>query len=101
MLGVTSGELFTHLFAWAAKGASFGWLTPYTAIPQGLVGGWGSYLVGQAAKVYFEQGASWGGGSPKPVIKKILASTDKDSVLARLKDEIRDRLDRNVHANDK
>ena len=98
VLGVTTGELLTHLFVWTAKGASFGWLTPYTAIPQGLVAGWGSYVVGQAAKVYFEQGASWGGGSPKPVIKKILANTDKQSVLARLKEEITSKLHSNPHS---
>ncbi len=99
VLGVTTGELLTHLFVWGAKTTTLGWATPYTAIPQGLVAGWGSYIVGQAAKVYFEQGASWGGGSPKPVIAKILANTDKQSVLARLKDEIRGKLHRNVHAD--
>ena len=98
VVGVTTGELLTHLFVWTAKGASFGWLTPYTAIPQGLVAGWGSYVVGQAAKVYFEQGASWGGGSPKPIIAKILAETDKKSVLARLKEEITTKLHRNPHS---
>jgi hypothetical protein len=63
-----------------------------------MVAGWGSYIVGQAAKVYFEQGASWGGHSPKPVIARILETTDKQSVLARLKEEVRNKLHRNVHA---
>jgi len=101
VLGVTSGELLTHLLSWSLKATTFGWATPYTAIPQGLVAGWGSYLVGQAAKVYFEQGASWGGGSPKRVIRKILETTDKESVLARLKEEIAERLHRNVHTEEK
>lgn len=96
-LGVTSGEMLTHLLAWAVKTTSIGWATPYTAVPQGLMAGWGSYIVGQAAKVYFEQGASWGDRSPKRVIARILEQTDKESVLARLKDEIQEKLHRNVH----
>lgn len=99
VLGVTSGELLTHVLSWGLKATTFGWATPYTAVPQGAVAGWGSYIVGQAAKVYFEQGASWGGGSPKPVIARILAKTDKQSVLARLKEAINERLHRNVHSD--
>lgn len=96
-IGVTGGEVLTHLLMWSVKATTFGWATAYTAVPQGLMGGWGSYIVGQAAKVYFEQGASWGGASPKQVIGKILAKTDKQSVLARLKDEIGAKLQRNSH----
>ena len=35
--------------------------TVLTALPQGAAAGYGSYIVGQAAKYYFEHGASWGG----------------------------------------
>lgn len=101
VLGVTTGEVLTHLLAWSLKAGTFGAATAYTAVPQGLVAGWGSYIVGQASKVYFEQGASWGGRSAKRVIAKILESTDKESVLARLKDEIREKLHRNIHADGK
>lgn len=74
------------------KGLTFGKSTLVTAVPQGLAGGFGSYIVGQAAQYYFEHGASWGGESPKTVAQKILARTDKASVLTRLKGEIGKRL---------
>ncbi|MFT7633793.1 MAG: hypothetical protein ACI87E_004851, partial [Mariniblastus sp.] len=38
------------------------------------------------------------GNSAKSVVKEILASTDKDSVVSHLKDEIRKKLDWNRHA---
>jgi small GTP-binding protein len=96
-LGVTGTDIATQMLLWGVKGMTFGWAVAYTAVPQALLGGWGSYIVGQAAKVYFEQGASWGAASAKPVIAKILANTDKRSVLARLKEEIGAKLQRNVH----
>jgi len=74
------------------KGLTFGKSTLLTAVPQGLAGGFGSYIVGQAAQYYFEHGASWGGESPKSVAKKILSQTNKASVLTRLKGEIGKRL---------
>jgi hypothetical protein len=69
-----------------------------TAVPQGAAAGYGSYIVGQAAKFYFEHGASWGGEGPKQIVKRILDQTDKQSVLERLKSEIKRTLARNPHA---
>jgi GTPase len=80
------------------KSLTFGMGTAITAIPQGAAAGYGSYIVGQAARYYFEHGASWGNESPKVVVQRILAETDKDSVLNHLKDEIRRRLGVNAHA---
>jgi hypothetical protein len=54
--------------------------------------------VGQAAKYYFEHGASWGGEAPKAVVARILEATDKQSVLGRLKAEISEKLHLNPHA---
>ncbi len=91
------GELAT------SAGASFFKLitgtlgTALTLIPQGAAVGFGSYIIGKAAKKYFEQGGSWGNGSAKSVVKDILANTDKDSVVSHLKDEIRQKLDWNRH----
>lgn len=80
------------------KTLSFGMGTALTAIPQGAAAGYGSYIVGQAARYYFEHGGSWGGESPKAVVQRILATTDKSSVINHLKDEIRRRLGVNAHA---
>lgn len=60
--------------------------------------GYGSYIVGQAAKFYFEHGSSWGPEGPKTVVQHILETTDKRSVLERLKEEIKQKIHRNPHA---
>jgi small GTP-binding protein len=75
--------------------------TTLTLIPQGAAAGFTSYIVGQAAKRYFQMGGSWGAGSAKTVVNEILDATDRNSVLHHLKDEIRQkmRLNRHVEGN--
>ncbi len=73
--------------------------TALTLIPQGAAVGFGSYIIGKSAKHFFEHGGSWGEGSAKSVVRDILASTDKDSVVSHLKDEIRKKLNWNRHAS--
>ena len=80
------------------KAVTGGWGTVLTALPQGAAAGYGSYIVGQAARYYFENGASWGQQSPKRVVSRILENTDKESVLRRLKAEIRNKLSLNRYA---
>ena len=70
-------------------------------MPQGAAAGFGSYVVGQSAKYYFEHGSSWGGDSPKVVVQRILEETDKQSVLEHLKDEIKKKMQINAHAKEK
>jgi small GTP-binding protein len=91
----------THLASMTFKALTLGYGTVLTAIPQGAAAGYGSYIVGQAAKFYFEHGASWGSEGPKSVVQRILDETDKESVIERLKDEIRKRMTRNPHAAEK
>jgi small GTP-binding protein len=95
---VMLGEMATHLAASLFKGLTFGAGTVLTALPQGAAAGYGSFIVGQAAKYYFEHGASWGGEAPKAVVSRILAATDKQSVLERLKAEINAKIRLNPHA---
>lgn len=89
---VTAAEIGTHLVADAFKALTLGTGTPVTAPIQGAAAGYGSYIVGNAAKFYLENGASWGQQSPKAVIKRILDETDKESVLEHLKDEIKKKI---------
>jgi len=63
--------------------------TALTMLPQGAAAGFTSYIIGR----------SWGAGSAKTVVKDILATTNKDSVVAHLKDEIKSRLSLNRHAD--
>ena len=79
---------------WLLKGLTFG----ATALPQAAAAGYGSYIVGQASRYYFEHGASWGDRGAKQVVADVLANTDKRSVIANLKNEIRNKLSKNRHA---
>jgi uncharacterized protein (DUF697 family)/GTPase SAR1 family protein len=79
------------------KAVTGGWGTVLTALPQGAAAGYGSYIVGQAARIYFEQGASWGQQGPKRVVSRILENTDKESVLRRLKEEIKKKISLNPY----
>jgi hypothetical protein len=69
-----------------------------SAIPQGSAAGFGSYIVGLAAKYYLEHGSSWGGEAPKTVVSRILDETDKKSVIEHLRAEIKRKLVSNPHA---
>ncbi|MGL4880101.1 MAG: DUF697 domain-containing protein, partial [Waterburya sp.] len=71
-------------------------LAPYlsVAIAQGGVAGVSSYVIGQVTKIYLANGASWGEQSPKTVVQKILDSLDEESILNRIKAELRDKLKR-------
>jgi len=98
---VVAGEVAANLLFGLFKSATFGYGALLTAIPQGAAAGFGSYIVGQAAKYYFEHGASWGGESPKAVVGRILEETDKESVMEHLKEEIKKKLSLNPHAEGK
>ncbi|UUO08161.1 GTP-binding protein [Blastopirellula sp. J2-11] len=96
---VTLGELTTHAIMWSLKAVTLGWGSVLTVLPQGAAAGYGSYIVGQSAKYYFEHGASWGSEGPKSVVQKILDKTDRKSVIQNLRDEILKKLRINQHAN--
>ncbi|RIK73753.1 MAG: GTP-binding protein [Planctomycetota bacterium] len=93
--------VFEAMVSWASsafKALTVGLGVVVTAVPQGAAAGFGSFIVGQAARYYFQHGASWGAQSPKQVVSQILANTDKQSVLDRLKGEIMKKLALNRHA---
>ena len=96
--GIFALGLMTEWGASLFKGLTATLGTALTMIPQGAAAGFSSYIIGQAAKHYFEHGGSWGGQSAKAVVAEILANTDKDSILKHLKEEIREKLDWNRHA---
>ncbi len=95
---VMLAEVTTHVALWAFKALTLGYGTVLTAVPQGAAAGYGSYIVGQAAKFYFEHGSSWGTEGPKAVVRRILDETDKQSVLQQLRSEIKRKLQINPHA---
>jgi small GTP-binding protein len=65
-------------------------LIPYAtvAIAQAGVAGVSCYGIGQVAKTYLANGATWGPDGPKAVVNQILTTLDETSILNRIKDEL-------------
>ncbi len=81
-----------HFVSSALKVGTIGLSTILTAGAQGAIAYYSTYLVGQAAAEYLAEGKSWGDGGPKLVVKQILDSLDRDTVLRDAKREIQARL---------
>jgi GTP-binding protein Era len=104
MGGISASEFLTSLGLSSLKGilglaapATGGFsLLPYLsiAITQGSVAGLSCYAIGQVTKRYLANGAAWGPEGPKTVVKRILLSLDKTSILNRIKWELGAKLKR-------
>jgi hypothetical protein len=81
-----------HLVSSALKVGTAGLSTVVTAGAQGAVAYYSTYVVGRIAAEYLAKGKSWGEGGPKVVVKRILDSLDRDTVLAEARKEIHARL---------
>jgi small GTP-binding protein len=77
-----------HLLSSLLKAGSAGLSTVLTAGAQGAVAYYSTYVVGRAAEQYLAAGCSWGEGGPKTVIRNILDSIDRDSMLAQARQDI-------------
>ncbi len=73
-----------------------GLAAPLTAVGYGAVSlsfgataSWTSYILGRAAKIYLQQGCQWGQLGIKTVIQQILLQAKTDSVVERLRDDLR------------
>ncbi|MBT9311104.1 GTP-binding protein [Leptothoe kymatousa] len=56
---------------------------------QAAAAGYGTYAVGQAARIYLEQGCSWGPQGIKTLMRTIVDNAKDDSALERLQTEVR------------
>ena len=81
-----------HFVSSALKVGTIGLSTILTAGAQGAIAYYSTYLVGRAAAEYLAKGKSWGEGGPKQVVKQILDSLDRDTVLKDARREIQARL---------
>jgi len=81
-----------HFVSSALKVGTAGLSTIVTAGAQGAIAYYSTYVVGQVAARYLGEGKSWGEGGPKRVVKQILDSLDRDTVLQDAKREIHARL---------
>ncbi|PSR12469.1 GTP-binding protein [filamentous cyanobacterium CCP3] len=87
-LGLSSLKGVLGVSAIATGGLS---LAPYVpvALAQGGVAGLATYGIGQITKTYLTNGATWGPEGPRAVITEILDGLDEDSILNRIKTELR------------
>lgn len=71
-------------------------LAPYfsVALTQATVAGFATYAIGQVTRTYLVNGASWGDQGPKSVIANIVNGLDEASIMASLKDELKQKLHR-------
>ena len=81
-----------HFVSSAMKVGTAGLSTLVTAGAQGAIAYYSTYVVGRVAAEYLGKGKSWGDGGPKQVVKKILDSLDRDTILSDARREIQARL---------
>ena len=81
-----------HFVASVLKLGTGGLSTAVTAGAQGAVAYYGTYVVGKVTERYLVQGKSWGEGGPRQVVREILDSLDRDSILAEARADIVSRL---------
>ena len=87
---MAAAEYGLHVAADLLRTVTFGTSTVLTAVPQGLAAAWSTYVVGNAANVYFRD-AGWGRRSAKEIVQEILtgAETQKTSILAPIRDQLK------------
>jgi len=81
-----------HVLSSALKLGTAGLSAVVTGSAQGALAYYSTLIVGQAAERYLAQGKSWGEGGPKLVVREILDSIDRDTLIADARKEIRKRL---------
>ena len=81
-----------HVLSSALKLGTAGLSAVVTGSAQGALAYYSTWIVGQAAERYLAQGKSWGEGGPKLVVREILDSVDRDTLIADARNEIRKRL---------
>jgi small GTP-binding protein len=89
--GLTAAaEYGLHVATDLLRTVTFGASTVITAVPQGLAAAWSTYVVGNAANIYFRD-AGWGGRSPSDIVQEILAGAEerKTSILGPIRDQLK------------
>ena len=92
MVALMGAVWAVNLLSAALKIGSAGLSTMITASAQGSIAYYGTLVVGRSAEQYFRQGKSWGEDGPKRVVKNILDSIDRASILKQAREDIGRRL---------
>lgn len=87
---MAAAEYGLHVAADLLRTVTFGTSTVLTAVPQGLAAAWSTYVIGNAANIYFRD-AGWSGRSPKDIVDDILAGAEKHktSILGPIRDQLK------------
>ena len=88
--GLLSNVIFGAMAASAAKiipgiGTLVGWAI------QAALGGYVAQIIGCTAVQYFANDCSWGGSNAHEVMKQIIQTTDKDAIVAQIKDKLKNK----------
>lgn len=81
-----------HAVSSALKVGTAGMSVVVTAAAQGAVAYYSTFVVGKVAEQYLRQGKSWGEGGPKIMVRDILDSLDRESILKQARADIRRKL---------
>lgn len=82
------------MLGWAKTGAMISslWENPSsftlvasTALTQGAIAAYGSYIVGKSTQIYLENGCTWGSYGLDTVIAEIIAQSPPDAIVSRLR----------------
>ena len=92
MLALLGTIWAVHFVSSILKFGTGGLSTVITGGAQGAVAYYSTYIVGQVAERYLSQGKSWGEGGPKFVVREIIDSLDRDSIIDDAKKDIKQRL---------
>jgi len=61
-------------------------------LTQGAAAASTTYVIGQGAKIYLRQGCQWGPKGIKTVIQQLMTQAKSDSVIERLREDLKQRL---------
>jgi uncharacterized protein (DUF697 family) len=88
LIALMSAYWGMNLVSSALKTASVGLSVALTAVAQGTLAWYATYLTGKMAQTWFAKGKSWGRAGPQATARSILASLDRDSILRAARDDI-------------
>jgi len=88
MLALMGTVWAVNLISSALKAGSVGISTAVTAGAQGAIAYYSTHVVGQVAQHYLAHGKAWGEGGAKRVVREILDSVDRDSIVAQARSDI-------------
>ena len=92
MLALMGAYWGMNLVSSALKTVSAGMSTALTAAAQGALAWYATYLTGKMAESWFSKGKSWGKSGPRETARIILASLDRDTMIASARADIQARL---------